>query len=522
MRFDKEIGQIYRRIQSLLTIRNGGQKELKQEYQEFAGVLAEAESALSQRSAPMRVAIAGYMKAGKSTLMNAILKKKIVLTGVEITTYTPTWFRYAEKESMELVFENGKHVKNLAPEDLAKWTSIESLSSNSEQDKVLYVILYYPNEILKQIELIDTPGLFSPEEKDSERSVRFLGFHSVSEANEAGQNQVSMADAIVYVFSSNFKESDLWAVKTFTSTPINAIAVFTKLEQSFWDPLEHQKSPFDTIRDAVKRNETNLKDELYCIIPVVAKMAEGFSLVTDEDWEQLSMLAKVPTEKLTAHLFSQKIFEQTEFEGTTKAGRFRLYDLLDRYGIYCAVQGIRNSVSREEMPDYIYSQSGIDSLVIKLKEHFGLRSFIIKTEAAFSRIQRKIDKIKYHPACSFTSKKMCVQLEQVLEKGRGLRDYQELNLLRLFYEGKLRFPQPDDNEEFLRLLGEKGNGAAGKLGLRPDAPLEELYQKVVAVYEHWSCLANDTAMNRAECFAAQAILDSVGDMRYHIEMLLQF
>lgn len=522
MRFDKEISQIYRRIRSLLTIQNGKIRELKQEYKEFEPVLEEAEAACSQLSAPMRVAIAGYMKAGKSTLMNALLKKKIVLTGSMITTYTPAWFRYAEEESMEIVFENGRHIKNLHFNEIDQWTSIEARRSNEQIEKVQYVILYYPNEMLKQIELIDTPGLFSPEEADSERTIRLLGLNSISEANQIGQHQVSMADAIVYVFASNFKENDMAAVKAFTSTPINAIAVFTKIEQSFWDPLNPQESPFDVISSAVERNEAKLKDKVYCIIPVTAKMTEGFSMINDEDWDQLISLADVPPNQLVFHLSNQKIFEKAEFEGTTAAGRFRLYDLLDRYGIYCVVQGIRNSVSRNEMPEYLYSMSGIDTLVTKLKDHFGLRAFIIKTEAAFSRIEREICKIKYNPECSFASKKMCVQLEQELEKGRTLRDYKELNLLRLFYEGNLRFPEQADNNEFLRLLGERGNGAARKLGLDADAPLEELYQKVAVVYNHWGRLANDTSLNRAECSAAQEVLDSVGDMRYHIEMLTQF
>lgn len=522
MRFDKDIGQIYRRMHSLLTIRNGKARELKREYEEFRPVLSEIEMAISQLSAPMRVAVAGYMKAGKSTLMNAILGKKIVLTGSLITTYTPTWFRYSDEESLEIVFEDGRRVGGLRLDDLARWTAIESRGINPEIDQVSYVILNYPNEMLKQIELIDTPGLFSPEEKDSERTIRLLGLGDISNANQLGQSQVSLADAIVYVFSSNFKVSDMCAVKAFTSTPINAIAAFTKLEQSFWNPLSHQISPLEAIAPIVRRNEETLKDELYCIIPVVAKMVEGFSVINDMEWSQLLSIADVPTDQLVKCLMSPKRFEETPFEGTTQAVRLRLYELLDRYGIYCVAQGIRGAISRQDMPDYLYSMSGVDILVNRLRDHFGLRSFIIKTESAFSRIERQIQKIKYDSACCAAAKKMCVQLEQELENGRNLRDYRELTLLRHFYEGKIRFPEGKDNEEFLRLLGEQGNGAARKLGLDSGAAVDEMYRRVITVHEHWGILANDPTLGRAECSAAQAVLDSVNDMRYHIEMLSQF
>lgn len=522
MRFDREINQVYKKMQSMLTVRNDRLRELKPDCREFAPVLSEIETAIAQMYSPMRVAVAGYMKAGKSTLLNAILKKKIVLTGSQITTYTPTVFRYSEKESLDIVFEDGRRITGLQLSELENWTSIKSRDTNFEIDRVSYVILHYPNEILREIELIDTPGLFSPEEKDSERTICLLGLNDISQANEIGRSQVSFADAIIYVFSSNFKVSDLSAVKSFTSTPINAIAVFTKPEQSYWNPLTPDVSPFDSIRPAVRRNEETLKNELYCILPVVAIMVEGFSQIDDGDWAQLQHIAQLPPEQMAMRLLSPQAFEKAELAGTTPEGRLRLYRLLDRYGIYCVVQGIRNGVSRGEMSDYLYSASGVSALVHKLKEHFGLRSFIIKTEAAFARIERKIEKIKYDAECSAVSRKMCVQLEQILDEGRNLRDFRELTLLRHYYEGKLSFPAKEQNLEFIRLMGEEGNGAARKLGLEDDADIETLLGAVTAVYERWSCLANDITLSHAENLAAQAVLESIGDMRYHIEMLSGF
>ncbi len=522
MRFDKEINQIYKKMQSMLTVRNGRLRELKPDYHEFVAVLSEIEAAIDQMHAPMRVAIAGYMKAGKSTLMNAILKRKVVLTGSMITTYTPTWFRYNEKESLEIVFEDGHRISGLPLSELENWTSIQSRDSNSKIDEVSYVILNYPEDILKEIELIDTPGLFSPEEKDSERTICLLGLDDIAQANQVGQSHVSFADAIVYVFSSNFKTSDMSAVKAFTSTPINAIAVFTKLEQSFWNPLTPVISPFDNMKSVVTRNEEALKSDIYCILPVVSIMVEGFSQITDEDWEQLQMIAKAPNEQLVKSLLSPKTFEKTELEGTSQKSRLRLYQLLDRYGIYCVVQGIQNGVLRDEMLDYLYSVSGVEELVSMLKEHFGLRAFIIKTEAVFARLERQIQKIKYAVDCSAIAKKMCVQLEQELEEGRNLREFRELTLLRRFYEGEIHFPRKEDNDAFIRLMGEEGNGAAKKLGVCSGASIEELQRTVISIHTYWSRLANDETLERAEKNAAQSVLESVGDMRYHIEMLSGF
>ena len=524
MRFDKEIYQTYRKIHNLLTITENGSRILNPEYREFDGVYAEVASALDQMSAPLRVAVAGYMKAGKSTLLNAIMQKKMLCTGALITTYTPTWFKYGAKESLELVFKDGTHQTEIPLEDLEKWTSIKRRDENPQMDDVLYVIIYCPNEILKEIELIDTPGLFSPEEKDSERTIRLLGLNGISDANKLNQQQVSMADAIIYAFSSNFKECDLSAVKSFTSTPINAIAVFTKIEQSYWDIIsgDPEVSPMQRMQGTIERCTRELKNEIYCILPVVSIIVEGFVSLTDNDWRALCSIAQEPMESVTRALFSASFFVKTPLGETTGEERGRLYQILDKYGIYCIAKAIQDGMDRDSMLDHLYQVSGIEVIVDKMKSHFGMRSFSIKTEATLSRIENRLQKIRFSQGASRSSQMMGLQIEQQIAEVRKSRAFAQLQLLRTFYEEKLRFPTEEDNESFLKLMGENGNGTAARLGLEEQVTMEELYCVVKKLHDRWSFLANDFTLEREVCAAAQVVLDSVSELRYHIEMLVAF
>ncbi|MDE7044303.1 MAG: dynamin family protein, partial [Acetatifactor sp.] len=51
---------------------------------------------------PLRVAVVGGIKVGKSTFMNALMGADILCTGVLETTYTVCWFRYGEQPGITI------------------------------------------------------------------------------------------------------------------------------------------------------------------------------------------------------------------------------------------------------------------------------------------------------------------------------------------------------------------------------------------------------------------------------------
>ena len=51
---------------------------------------------------PLRVAVAGRIKAGKSTLLNALLGEEVAATDAGECTLVPTWYRHGETPTATL------------------------------------------------------------------------------------------------------------------------------------------------------------------------------------------------------------------------------------------------------------------------------------------------------------------------------------------------------------------------------------------------------------------------------------
>ena len=56
----------------------------------------EAQELVHRLGAPLRLAIAGRVKAGKSTLLNALIGEELAATDAGECTRVVTWYRYAD------------------------------------------------------------------------------------------------------------------------------------------------------------------------------------------------------------------------------------------------------------------------------------------------------------------------------------------------------------------------------------------------------------------------------------------
>ena len=256
---------------------------------------------------PLRVAVVGIMKAGKSTFMNALLKDNLLFTGNVETTYTVSWFKYAPTPSLTIVFKDGSR-ENAPFEHLEKWTVRLKSTENPRINEARYIELYYPNEALKTMELIDTPGLNSSFNLDSKNTLDFLGVKTVGEANALEQTTIkeaSLADAIIYAFTRSAGSSDQELLEQFhgncltsSSSPINALGVFTKAD-IFWEPHK-QHSPVDIAERVTENTMKNpeMKRLLYTTLPVTAKVIEGLASLDEADWTYMQGLTNIDQKKL--------------------------------------------------------------------------------------------------------------------------------------------------------------------------------------------------------------------------------
>ncbi len=112
---------------------------------------------------PMEVAIVGQFSSGKSTFLNALLSKDILPTGITPVTSKVIYINYGQEHKLRVTYTSGVH----------EYHPIEKISMFSDQrvgtmDDIKYLSIYAPVDILKGMSFVDTPGLNSQSEEDTQ------------------------------------------------------------------------------------------------------------------------------------------------------------------------------------------------------------------------------------------------------------------------------------------------------------------------------------------------------------------
>lgn len=135
------------------------------------------------RRTPFTIVVSGEFKRGKSSLINALLGEEIAPVDVTPETMTINTIRYGSHRN-EAVLENGRRLL-LTDEDIRR-TNLSRI--NAEHDgKITHLMLYRPIELLRKVNIIDTPGL-----------------NETSGPQEGAARQAAeVADAVLYTFAPN-------------------------------------------------------------------------------------------------------------------------------------------------------------------------------------------------------------------------------------------------------------------------------------------------------------------------------
>ncbi|MCR5022296.1 dynamin family protein [Ruminococcus sp.] len=143
-----------------------------------------------RREEPFTLVILGDFKRGKSTIINALLGKKIAPINVTPETYTINEISFGHTQTVEAILENGQRVP-LVLEDITR----ENLEKRMKlfPAKISCVQIKDNAPILKNIRIVDTPGLSDLESLDKQV-----------------QDYIVNADAIMYAASCllPFSESE--------------------------------------------------------------------------------------------------------------------------------------------------------------------------------------------------------------------------------------------------------------------------------------------------------------------------
>ncbi len=136
----------------------------------------------SRRRDPFTVVVAGEFKRGKSTFINALLGEDVLVTDVTPETVTMNVLSYGLHKN-EAVLSGGRRM-TLSDDELSR-AAIERISGEVGET-IRRLEISRPNEILRDIRIIDTPGLNDISDSDLDSIVA---------------DAMAQADAVVYLYS---------------------------------------------------------------------------------------------------------------------------------------------------------------------------------------------------------------------------------------------------------------------------------------------------------------------------------
>lgn len=344
-----------------------------------------SEFAARMRS-PLRVAIVGQIKVGKSTLMNALLGEALLPTGIQETTYNINWLHHGPQRKAVIRWLDGRPEESIDIDELETWT--RRLGAPQSADEIRYLDVYSPNELLRQVEIIDTPGLKSSHQLDSKKTEAFLNL-----VENASDREASQADAVVYVFTRGMHESDEAALRAFRQategrvSPLNAVGVLAQADR-YWPSTAN---PMEVGRQIVQnlKSKEQIRNSLFDVLPIAALPALGASIISNAERDALLTFSQLEDEifrRLTTN--AKRFLNQPEEEcGVSFGSRERLYDIFGLYGV-CRVRALVRELGIDAAIVQLRNESGIPELHRMLSMHFGRRALLIKSLFGLARVRQ--------------------------------------------------------------------------------------------------------------------------------------
>lgn len=355
---------------------------------------------LRRLSAPLQVAVAGRIKSGKSTLVNALIGRRVAPTDIGECTRLVTRFSYDTVDRVEVIFTDG--TKQVLPFDPAGM--IPADLGVGDLGRVSHLEAYLTNAVLRDLTVIDTPGLGSLDAVSVARTELLLtgGSQDPADDGSSGLDPVSTdavvgAEAVLYVVTQSVRADDQQALAAFTAAtasreagPVNAIAVLNKADTIA--PESVAGSEGDVWRAAqllAGKQAATLRPRVADVLPVIGLLAESSEtgVFTSADADALRALAELDDPTWETMLVSADLF--TTWEVPVPAGtRVRLLEKLDLYGIRCAVEALRAQPDRSagDLRRHLLARSGLQAVRERLDAVFKVRADGIKAAAALASI----------------------------------------------------------------------------------------------------------------------------------------
>jgi hypothetical protein len=321
----------------------------------------------------LRVAVVGRVSAGKSTLVNALLGRRVAPTAAGECTRVITLYRYGSPDRATLVLRDG------TTRPLPMGTGIpEHLGVPA--DAVARIEVDLQSAPLRQYSLIDTPGLGGMD-RPGDVAVRgaVLGSHGSGET----------ADAIVFLFRDvekldevDFVDDYRRALGDTPATPATAIGVLSHADLFGSGPWG-ERDPVEAAGDLARRMARDHAGRLTDVIPVAGLLAEAARTgrLSEADARGLARLWDL--EPLRLQLGTRRPLR----DPAAAEAVARIMETAGPY-VLCHGRDVAARAGASGLRDWMDDRSGIARLEALVAARFGRRARPLKVAAAVTELDR--------------------------------------------------------------------------------------------------------------------------------------
>ncbi|MDZ5443382.1 dynamin family protein [Micromonospora sp. 4G57] len=445
---------------------------------------------LAQLEQPLRIAIAGPWRSGKSTVLNAIMGEEVAPVDGPDGSGVFTWYEDGPQPRATA------YSTNQPPQELAVAKSATGMRVDLvgwRAGELRDIVVQWPTRALRQVTLIDTPAITGPDEQGR---------------SPVMDRVLRDADAVLFL-TRDGRGTDLRVLESTRDSavgqaaPVNVILVLSRVDEAGGGRVD----ALLTARQLARQQYRDPRVNALCVDLAACSGLIGLAgrVLSESDFAALAQLARVSREDLETHLLSADRFVRGELPVPLDPGvRAALLDRLGLAGVRLATTLVRTGCdSRVKLSAELIRRSGLTELRESMSRFFVDRRDTLKARSALAGVEALV-RAEPGPGTG----ELLSAVEQILA---GAHEFRELCLLAALRNARLGF-DAELAEEARRLVGGDGVGLAIRLGVEHDATVQRLWEAASDAQWRWRDLAEDPLLRLAQRRGAQVVVRSCEGM----------